>query len=174
MEYFTFIMLIVLGPLAIWEISKELKTGVLEMKLGHHYRDKQPFQYWLGIVLQSIIVLVAIISSLFLVMTPYKFDSEAWKQAGLEYEQLEKSGNYDGTDLFKPLKPHRKMVSSLIRSEILLGKNKQEVAKLLGMEHNDFEDNQWNYWLNFTIADNKWLGMDFIDNKVSNVYIWEG
>lgn len=63
------------------------------------------------------------------------------------------------------------MVNSLIHSELLIGKNKEEVIEILGLEENQLEENSWLYWIDFRgIGESKFLRVKFdTNNKVEFV-----
>lgn len=99
------------------------------------------------------------------------FNSQEWKKAYLLFK--ENKEGYDGTDIFKPLIVHKGMAYSLVRDKSLIGKTKNEVISIIGLEENDVKENKWIYWIDFTISDNLWLELVFHNNKVISSQIRE-
>lgn len=103
---------------------------------------------------------------------PKKFNSTEWKNAWTEFKDNKKG--YDGSESYSYLSPHKKMTRSLIKSNVLIGLSKQDVENLIGLESNDFESKEWQYWLAFTASDNKWLKVVFDGgDQVVEVYKYE-
>lgn len=92
---------------------------------------------------------------------PNKFDSYVWKNS---YEKFINYPSPDGAEAYQVLSDRKEMVYDLIRSKDLVGKNKDFVINVLGLEENDKDLNVWTYWLAFTASDNKWLSVLF-DSK---------
>ena len=126
-----------------------------------------------------LVSLVCIISSVLLIdrvmntdiinyLFPQKFNSAEWKNAWQQHQDMGA-----GVGSFGVLNVHRRMVYSLIRHENLLGLTKEEVINLIGIEADDRKEDHWNYWLNYTAADNRWLALDFENDKVADVSIYE-
>lgn len=88
---------------------------------------------------------------------PKDFDSIEWIQS---YERF-KNSDADGSLAYKQLEKRKEMVYSLIRTKELIGKNRDEVKNILGMDGNLYESSEWLYWLSFTASDNKWLRVEF-------------
>ncbi len=91
-------------------------------------------------------------------LIPKIFDSVEWKDSYIRFQNFT---DPDGTTAYKEFSERKKMVYNLIRSNVLVGKNKQEVINLLGLDGNKQSDNNWIYWLDFTSVDNKWLEIKF-------------
>lgn len=99
---------------------------------------------------------------------PKKFDSKEWKLAYESYKN-----NPSEISGYGALRVHKQMIYSLLRTQSLIGKTKEEVDSIIGVEGNKFEDNIWYYWLNFTAADDRLLSITFENNKVRETRIYE-
>ena len=132
--------------------------------------------------IQKVLIVVPCIVFLLLtfVFVKYKmafskdFSSYEWKALYLDFETNEKNDQVDGMDIYSPLIERRKMVKSLVRSNLLIGKSKYEVIDLLGLEGNEINTNKWLYWIYFTPVDNGWLEGSFNEKYfVEMVSIYE-
>jgi hypothetical protein len=88
---------------------------------------------------------------------PEKFDSFEWVSS---YERYQNS-HADGMAIYNEFSNRKKMVYSLIRSQELIGKNMDQVKEILGTDGEQSDSKQWDYWIDFTVADNKWLTVKF-------------
>ncbi|MBP9851725.1 MAG: hypothetical protein KBC67_00505 [Candidatus Pacebacteria bacterium] len=100
---------------------------------------------------------------------PKKFDSIEWVKS---YERFQ-SSNVDGNSAYRELSNRKKMAYSLIRSANLIGKNKEQVKDLIGIDDNTYNASVWLYWIDFTAADNKWLKVTFDGEIVTTVSVYE-
>jgi hypothetical protein len=119
-----------------------------------------------------LIILMCVILFLFGFFKIYKFNSDKWKNSWVEFKKEEKSG--DLVDAYSKLSSRRKMVNYLVKKNLLINLTKEQVVEKIGLEENDFESDNWEYWLNFTASDNKFLVVKFNEsNQVINVYTYE-
>jgi hypothetical protein len=97
-------------------------------------------------------------------LLPESFNSTEWVTS---YERFENS-DADGALTYQEFTERKKMVYSLIRSKELIGKNRDEVKEILGIDGNEYESTEWLYWIDFTAADNKWLEVKFDNSRKVN------
>lgn len=95
----------------------------------------------------------------------HTFNSDTWKNA---YDKvISKHYLIDLNDSDKRLQNTRKpFAMNLIREKKLIGKTKQEVIDILGIENNPTQENSWKYWVDFGSIDNLWLSIDFENDRV--------
>ena len=98
-----------------------------------------------------------------------EFNSTEWKDSWIKFNE----SNADGVGIYSELSERKKVISSLIKSGILKLKTKDQIIEIIGIEDNIYEENSWQYWISFTPADDKWLKIDFFNNIVSKVSIYE-
>lgn len=119
--------------------------------------SKQTSLLLIGVVAAALLLFGFLSSGLRYSLFPKDFNSQEWI---LSYERFMKS-DADGNATYREFAERKKMVHSLIRSENLLGKDRNEVKDVLGIDDNKFESSEWLYWIDFTAADNKWLRIKF-------------
>ena len=121
-----------------------------------------------AILITFFLVLIAIclliLTSVRNYILPKDFDSIEWIQS---YERF-KNSDADGSLVYKELEKRKEMVYSLVRTKELIGKNKEEIKNILGMDGNSYESSEWLYWLSFTASDNKWLRVEFNSYGIVN------
>lgn len=114
-----------------------------------------------NLIVVSVLLCVVVATYLVYKKINNNFDSSEWKNM---YADFVISG--EGVGAYGPLSKRKNMVKSLIKSEQLIGKNKEEVITVIGLENNDLNTDRWLYWLYFTAADNGWLEVAFNNEEV--------
>lgn len=97
------------------------------------------------------------------------FDSDYWKNSWSQHL----ASTEDGIDKFSPMSLRVPMARYVVYFDKLNGLSKNQVVELLGMDHNEYASNDWQYWLKFTASDNLWLKIEFKDNLVYKYYLYE-
>lgn len=73
-EFFLPLIAFMLGAWLLFEVKDELKTGILRLRGGGRvYRKKYPYQFLIGIVIQSVVAIIFIIYSLIIFLFDWCF-----------------------------------------------------------------------------------------------------
>ena len=138
-------------------------------------KEKEKQQQLNKLFINIIIVLVLVFGTFTLrsFIFSSKFDSNLWKSKWNQFSLNITNPDLDASDTYLLLSDRKKMVSSLLKSDVLIGLNKKEVINILGLEKNEFDSNIWSYWVGHGgIGESKFLRIKFtISNLVDSVEV---